>query len=60
MKLPALFKEIIEHDAKRPGQGEPVVPIGIARDIKDWRKRRTDLTLSAEKFIRRQRGGGAA
>lgn len=59
MKLPVLFQEIIEHDTRRPGQGERVVPIGIARDVKDWRKRRTELTSSAEKFIRRQREGTA-
>lgn len=53
MKLPALFKEIIEHDKKRPDSSDKVVSIN---DIKDWRKRRTELTASAEKFIRRQKG----
>ena len=58
MKLPLLFNTIIEHDKKDPRHlsKEAHVPIRLP-DYKEWRDKRRMLSVSAEAFIVKQRGG---
>lgn len=58
--LPELFEIIIQHDAERPGAYQKVVPIGIVGNIRLWRKRRNELTVGAQNYIKKQRGTGGA
>ena len=50
-KLPKLFVEIINHDNKYPEVGNVV---GLP-EYASWKKRKLELSIAAEKFIKRQR-----
>jgi hypothetical protein len=56
-KLPLLFDKIIEHDRRDPRQiaKETNVPIRLP-DYATWKKERRMLSVSAEDYIKVQKG----
>jgi len=57
VRLPELFKVIIDHDRQKPRLDVRVVRLHAYRE---WMDRRDELRRAAQAFIKRQRGGGTA
>lgn len=57
MKLPELFRVIIEHDTLRPDVTASVVSLPAYRG---WLDYRDELRRAAQSFIKRQRGDGGS
>lgn len=52
-RLPKLFAFIIEHDNSFPTDGNVI----HLKNYFKWKKQKTDLMRSADRFVQKQKGG---